>query len=138
MICFLISWPEQKMMKLANTQEEYIALAASSGSEFVTSRESWARARLEPSNALARLSPAAIDQFEDTMRFSGGVLVSAHIELITEELEDDLKDFYALFGVGPELMGKITGQKCMGASGCKPFKGWTCTFDNNGGCTNGE
>src|SRR5216683_1629190 len=100
-------------MQVASNSEEYIRLGeAAPGHSFIHNSESWAQARSENRDILVHLSADALSEFEESMRFKEGCLVSAHCEKIEPELDKQVAPFFELFGIGPALLGSVWPNKC--------------------------
>jgi hypothetical protein len=82
-------------MQVASNSQEYIRLGeAAPAHSFIYNSESRAQARRENRGVLAELSADALNEFEESMRFKEGCLLSAHCEKIERELDKQVAPFF--------------------------------------------
>ena len=105
-------------MRLAKTMDEYAAIGTMS-TDFVRSKVAWTAAIKNQSGMLSKLSDGALDEFENSMRFSraNGMLRSANCTKISKELGDNIAEFFTLFGADPTLLGMFYPYKCNEGTG---------------------
>ncbi|BBO04460.1 hypothetical protein SG09_38100 [Bradyrhizobium ottawaense] len=122
-------------MKLANTADEYIRMGETAPhADLIYDPESWSRARQEKWGVLRHLSEEALDQFERSMRFKEGCLVSAHGAHLERELDGEVSGFFELFGIGKDLLGSAWPFLCT-PRGCVRTATYYCFFHKTG-CNN--
>jgi hypothetical protein len=124
-------------MALARSLDKYTAIGVTS-SEFVRNKSAWMTLRARNDGVLSRLSADALDEFEQSMRFSqrNGLLRSANCTKIASELGDKISEFFKIFGADPTILGMFYPFKCNEGNGnCDPFPGFYCNKYNTDPCT---
>jgi hypothetical protein len=115
-------------MQAARNALEFRLLCDAGEAPFIRSRVDWDAARGRGEGVLTKCSVSAINEWEREATYKNGGLAHGSYELLSNELsEDELFEFFELFGLSRALAGDHMGYRCESTG--------TCTESNKKICT---